>query len=332
MHPAHLNFFKNSILELKKRGHDIKIIVLNRGKVPKIVKRELPDIEISIVGKHTGTISSIIVQANFLRFFKMFREVNRFKPDIGFSVGSFILGLNMKLKNKPNFQFDDDPERSVNVFLEKITSSRLFFPMIYSSKSRKVKQINTLKEWSYLSPRYFVPNEAILNIYGLSKKKYIFVREVSSGSLNYSNQAEGLVSRFSSSFPKGYKVVLSLENKKNIKLYPSDWIILEEPVKDIHSLIYFSKLVISSGDSMAREGAMLGVPSIYCGTRIMKANQVLENENMLFHLQEKIPEFIKEKLLDNPFSLNQEDFRKKLLDKWTDVNLILLNLVDENLN
>ena len=36
---------------------------------------------------------------------------------------------------------------------------------------------------------------------------------------------------------------------------------------------------------MAREGAMLGVPSIYCGFRNMKANMILENKNILFHVK-----------------------------------------------
>jgi hypothetical protein len=78
-------------------------------------------------------------------------------------------------------------------------------------------------------------------------------------------------------------VVLSLEDKSLQQRYPSSWIILKEPVSDIHSLIYYSRLVVSSGDSMAREGAMLGVPAVYCGIRDMKANQLLIDTGGLFH-------------------------------------------------
>ena len=56
-------------------------------------------------------------------------------------------------------------------------------------------------------------------------------------------------------------------------MYPKDWILLEEPVEGIHSLIYYSCALISSGDSMAREAALLGVPSYYLGIRYdMPAN------------------------------------------------------------
>ena len=62
---------------------------------------------------------------------------------------------------------------------------------------------------------------------------------------------------------------------------------MKEPVKDIHSLMYFSQVVISSGDSVAREGAMLGVPSIYAGIRDMPANVIMIKKEMLFKLEPK---------------------------------------------
>jgi predicted glycosyltransferase len=58
------------------------------------------------------------------------------------------------------------------------------------------------------------------------------------------------------------------------KSFPLDWQLLDEPVEDIHSLIYYSRGLISSGDSMAREAALLGVESYYLGVRDMPANSV----------------------------------------------------------
>lgn len=78
------------------------------------------------------------------------------------------------------------------------------------------------------------------------------------------------------------RVVLSLENKTLTSRFEK-WQILEEPVEDIHSLMYYSRAVVSDGDSMAREGAQLGVPAVYCGQRIMRANQALEQFGYLRH-------------------------------------------------
>ncbi len=110
------------------------------------------------------------------------------------------------------------------------------------------------------------------------------MREVSHKSFNYYNQQDGIISSFAGNINAGTKVILSLEDKSYAGRYPAHWSILQEPVEDIHSLIYYSRLVISSGDSMAREGAMLGVPSIYCGTRKMKANELLMAAGLLQHL------------------------------------------------
>jgi len=57
---------------------------------------------------------------------------------------------------------------------------------------------------------------------------------------------------------------------------------LKEPVSDIHSLIYYSRALISSGDSMAREACVLGVPAYYCGGRRMAVNDFLSSTG-LFH-------------------------------------------------
>jgi hypothetical protein len=78
-------------------------------------------------------------------------------------------------------------------------------------------------------------------------------------------------------------VLLSLENKERRGLF-SKWRILNEPVSDIYSLMYYSKGVASNGDSMAREAAQLGVPSVYMGSRRMIANDVLYALGLMHHI------------------------------------------------
>ena len=42
MHPAHVIFFKNIIGIFEKAGNEIVITVLERGRVPVIVRKEFP--------------------------------------------------------------------------------------------------------------------------------------------------------------------------------------------------------------------------------------------------------------------------------------------------
>jgi predicted glycosyltransferase len=125
-------------------------------------------------------------------------------------------------------------------------------------------------------------------------------------------------------------VVLSLEDKTMSRAFPPHWIILEEPVRDIHSLMYYAKLVISSGDSMAREGAMLGVPSIYCGERIMKANELLIKQGMLHHLPGKEMISAANQIMAGPFDAQaQNKIREKLFAKWDDMVFFMKQQIDK---
>lgn len=53
--------------------------------------------------------------------------------------------------------------------------------------------------------------------------------------------------------------------------------ILPESTSEMHTLLYYAKCVISSGDTVAREAALLGTPAIYIGGRDMKINRELIN-------------------------------------------------------
>jgi len=331
-HPAHINFFKLTAKRLSAEGHNVNLICLDRGKLSRIVDKEFPGLYVNIIGKHKGSKYSVIIDANIKRFFQLLKYLRNSRADIGLGVGSFNFGGVLKLLNRPNIQFDDDPERGLNTILEKLTATKLFFPPIIESYGN-ISNFNALKEWAYLSPTYFTPNPMVLNEYGLKEKEYIFIREISTGSLNYSNQKANLLASIAKEFSKETKVIFSLENKKKLGYYPDNWTILKEPVNDIHSILYYSKCVISSGDSMAREGGLLGVPSIYCGLREMKANKILENKNILFHLKPaEVVLFANDIIVNNSYFQNQESFRDILLKEWVDVNEFIYNVVMNTIN
>jgi len=328
LHPAHLNLFKWIINE---KSNEINFIVtcINRGKLPLIVKKEIKNIPVNVIGWHRGTFTSIIFQANIWRFFKMFWFLLFKKVDIGFSFGSFILGAVLQIKGAKNYHLSDDPERKLNSFLENITCTKRYLPPFAEAKG-KIEIFNALKEWAYLSPQYFKPNINIITELGLEPKSYFFVREVSTGSLNYIKQAKNIIASIADNLPKKYSVLLSLEDKSTLNQYPNDWKLLKEPIEDIHSIMYYSKFVLSSGDSMAREGGMLGVPSIYCGFREMKANSILINKGILFNLNpSEVSLFIDVFIENGTFSIKQDEFRRKLKDEWVDMNQFLLDIINQ---
>jgi predicted glycosyltransferase len=322
-HPAQLNLFKGLSNELRQENWDVTICYLQRGKLPNIIKREYAGFKTIPVGSSKGTRWSILWDGNVKRTLAFLDLIKREQYNICVAASSIPLALAGKIAGIPVIQFYDDPERRRINYINARLSTQLFFPPIVQ-KDHKISVFNCLKEWSYLSPERFHPNDRILSQYGLAPHEYIFVREVSNKSFNYYNQQDGIISCFANKISSKAKVVLSLEDKSYADRYPADWIILQEPVEDIHSLIYFSNMVISSGDSMAREGAMLGVPAVYCGTRKMKANELLMESGSLKHLPaDSALDFINKTIANKFDQEKQTSFRNQLLEQWDDMTAFM---------
>jgi hypothetical protein len=84
--------------------------------------------------------------------------------------------------------------------------------------------------------------------------------------------------------------------------------------------MYYSALVASNGDSMAREGAQLGVPSVYLGQRSMKANDALYAMGLMRQLTrpEHLLSFWHELSQREPDPSRQAAARARLTQEWDD--------------
>jgi predicted glycosyltransferase len=278
-HPAQLNFYHNAIKSLCK-DYNVIITIIGRGKLPKIAKKELsnlPNTRLFIIGKHRGNKFSAIFEANIIRLTLLFLFLVKNRVGIHFSNG-YLGSLLSKIFVFPAITFGDDPH-SLDYRLKLAFANQVYFCVFsehFIKLSRKARILKCVKEWAYLNPKYFKADKNELLKYDLEPYSYLFIREVSTGTLNYTGQKYGIIKELADKIPAEYKILFSLEDKSKRQLYPKDWILLQEPVEDIHSLIYFSRALISSGDSMAREAAVLGIPSFYVGNRTMAANEVLK--------------------------------------------------------
>lgn len=328
-HPAQFNFYLNAIKKVSLTD-SVVVSILDRGKLSSIARKELANVNcvLKVIGKHKGGKFSTIFDANILRLIKLVKFSYKEKPDVSIGNG-FLHGMVSKIFGFPSIMFNDDMERKINVNLMILFATEIYHitGSDVTNSYKKVKIFNALKEWAYLSEDYFIPRIEAIMEYGVKKNKYYFVREVSTGTLNYSDQKENLISMIAEQFPEDYQVLLSLEDKSHRNLYPDSWILLNEPINDIHSLIYYSRALVSSGDSMAREGAVLGVPSVYCGVREMKANQIMIDKGRLFFTQyEEVPGLLKD--LDKSFDFESKDeFRSSLNQEWVNVTNFIIERV-----
>ena len=333
-HIPQYNFYHPLMIELAKRGHEVYVTVLGRGRTPQIMQHELAgtSIHVDVVGRHRMTKWSAILDANILRDWQLMRWIRGKKIDIGFSNG-MQLAMVCGLKGIPNYSFDDDPQTRDRKWKEKWNTECNF--CVYEDDAIKAPShvLRCTKEWAYLNPRTFVPKMEVLERYGVKPKEYMFLREVSVGTINYIGQESGAILGIKDMIPKGMRVLFSLEEKKRRNEYPEDWILLQEPIEDIHSLIYYAAGLVSSGDSMAREAALLGVPAYYLGIRYtMPANAAASKVAGLQNRQtmpfEEWIESLEDATLQGTALQKQKELREHIDAEFIDINAYMLELVE----
>ena len=336
-HTPQLNFYKQLIIQLAALGNQVYVAVLKRGRLPKIAQHELGEIENVIVvpiGRHRMNKISAILESNVLRLIQLaVWSINK-HIDIVISNGA-IANIVGWLHRIPCYAFGDDPQTWD--YRPKLFFCNQSNYCIYESDkplSPKAIILRCTKEWAYLAPKYFTPNPQVLEKYGVRPKEYVFLREVSVGTVNYAGQASGAILGIQDLIPKDKKVLFSLEEKDKRHLYPKDWILLQEPIEDIHSLIYYSAGLVSSGDSMAREAALLGVPAYYLGIRYdMPANAAAAKvANLQNQKTANFATWVKS-LSITPEEAEQQQIalRQHIDEEFIDINAYMMELV-ENVN
>lgn len=338
-HTPQYNFYKQFILRASRQGDTVLVTVLDRGRTPRIIRSELSGVQgvtVEVIGTHRMNRLSAIYEANILRLWQLRKWAKQHSIDLVLSncMAAMIIG---KWLGIPRYSFDDDPQ-TLDFLPKKWCSLQsnycLYDDPVTAAAGGSVQVLRCLKEWAYLCPNVFQADENALAPYGLQPKEYIFVREVTVGTVNYTGQAPEAVRNVQHLFPKNKRVLFSLEEKNRRQEYPADWIMLQEPVHDIHSLIYYSAGLVSSGDSMAREAALLGVPAYYLGVRhTMPANKAAHQVANLQNTQTMPFEQWVDSLNNTDITTQQEqqhNLREQINHTFIDINAYMANLIDQH--
>lgn len=327
-HPVDVNFFKNAILILQKKGHNIYITFRGRGKLEKILRYELPEIPIVKFGEHAkGLLNKIISQLH--RDYKIIPFIKKNEIDLVACFGP-TAAISSWYCRKPYLAFDDDFEYKIPFYHANWFSTKHIYPDMIEYLNSKTVKYHGFKELAYLHPKYLNVSDKILETYSIKPNEYVFIREISNVSLNYQENNSILNQLIDTIKKQGLTLLLSLENKELHQFYTDKGcVILEEPVTDIYSLMYYALFAISSGDTVARETALLGVPTLYTGGRAMVVNEALVKAGSMFELTNvaKIEQLITQITIDK-----KEAIRSNILNlvenKWDDTTEVILNQIN----
>jgi len=329
-HPVDVNFFKNAITLLaKKHDCEIDITVQHRGKLIPILQQELPDFHFTPIGKHGKSFFGKVFGAGY-RFVHLLSYVRRGRFDGVVSFGGIGVSHATYILRKPSIIFDDDIEYKLGFYPYKPFATRLVMPAQIPIEGKNIFKYRGFKELAYLHPHRFVPDESALKEYQLRPGEYVFVREVSGISMNYAHLETGKLATVCRDLKTlGLSIVLSLEDKSLVDRFSPYCIILQEPVRDIYSLMHFARLAISSGDTMAREASLTGTPTIYTGGRQMSVNAELTKKGILFEpkIGQSVMDLVAMIIGENVKEKTTEIVQRALEDEWEDTTEVIVNNV-----
>jgi predicted glycosyltransferase len=331
-HPKDINVFKNVIISLQEKGHDIKLVARAKENTRKIIQEQGFSAE---YGPHYSKIIKKLICIPYIDYWLL--KVSRaYKPDIFVSFGSPYSAHVSRIMRRPHVAFIDTEiaNFAINLMLP-------FTDVVYTSKSftldlgKKQKRFDSYLELAYLAPDYFVPDVSVLQKYSLQEKGYILLR-LSALSSHHDINAQGFSFNSESELKdyidklEEYGQVIIFSEEKSWKLIDGYSLMIDP--KDFHHILYYSKMCIGEGATMASEAAILGVPSIYVSnTRRGYLDELEQKYDLCYTLINK-DEAIKKAVSiidDKDHQMQWDKKRKSMLDEKVDLIKYIVNAIEK---
>ena len=261
-HPKYVHALKNSIRELRQKGHEV--LALARDK--ECVQRLCTVYEIPFVDRGRGGKGILDRAAYWVRAVaRAGKLIDEFRPDLLAGFGSPILAVAGALKRLPIVVFDDhEPNRLVQaVYIP--SSSAIVVPACFSKElSRKQRRFNGYFELAYLHPDRFSPDPSVRGDLGLGQNQpYALLRFVSWNAF-HDRGRHGIALAWKRKLVEAIsakaRVFISSEGE-----LPGDLAAMRFPLppERIHDAMAGAALVAGDSTTMAAEAAVLGVPSLH---------------------------------------------------------------------
>jgi len=329
-HPAHVHFFKNLYWKLNANNHSIVVVASKKDVAFSLLKEyNIPFINIGSYGK--GLLSKFIKL--FLLDVKMFFILLKHRPDYVLGI-STIRGSHAAkfFKKTKAYVFTDTEHAKEQILLYKNIADKIFTPTCFHENLGKHQVKYTgYQELAYLHPNYFTPNKKVLEKYGVSESAAFFILRFVSWDATHDVGQLGLSDdtklKLIDMLTKHGKVFITAE--ENLPKKFEKYKIKVSPGK-IHHLMYYSKMYIGEGGTMASEAALLGVPSLYTSTLAMGYINELEQKYKLLKrctnqngVLDTVKDWLNTKTLEEKWKIKQ----KKMLRDKIDVTAFMYEQV-----
>ena len=316
-HPAQYLFARETIKQLIKKKHQVKIVIKTKDVLENLLKYdglEYENIMPHVRGNSKLSIALSLIKRNLI----LFPKVLKFKPNLMIGTDATIAQLGRLLNIHRVTILEDDYE--VIKTLADITypfTETIFCPNVCRVGKWNEKKIgyDGYMKLGYLHPSIFISNKEIVEKY-VPSPTYAIIRLAkltAHHDFNASGITNILLDRLICSLEENsFTVLLSTEDTIDDKYHK--YLLNIEP-SDMHHILDHASLLICDSQSMSVEASILGVPSLRVSSFAGKIS-VLDELEHKYKLTFGINPSEKEKLfskLDELYSIKniKDEFKKR---------------------
>lgn len=318
-HPAQVHQFKYLYKDLKNNGFDVLVVAKDKEVSEYLL--EVYNIEYIIIDKTKKGITSKLLNLPIV-YFKMFKIIKMFNPDIILSRFSFQSSHWAFLLNIPHIGFTDTEHVNLS---DKLTVPFVDVKITANSYLKNLGKnhfrYNGNIELFYLHPKRFKPDIEVKKELGLDEnERYAIIRFVSWDAhhdIGKKGMSDKIKHELIKKLSKYVKIFITSENELPIEFAKFKINIAPDRM---HHVLAFADIYVGEGGTMASEAACLGTPSVYINELNMgyleeeKKYELLYSFRNLDGVVEKALEIVTNPGIKEVHKLRLKDFLSNKID------------------
>ena len=277
-HPGHVHFYRHALRELERRGHELMICARDKDVTLRLLNHyDFPYHVLSNMGQGTFGLSWEFL----IREWRLIKIIKSFDPDVVTAIGGLFIAPASRILGKPAIVFTDSEPVPLDNYLTYPFATLVCTPdcFLRELKGRHLRY-RGYHELAYLHPKQFEPDPGVLKELGLGEKEpFIILRFVAwkathdigqhGFDLGFKIKLIDRLSRFG-------RVLISSESPLPPALESYRFHL---PPHRIHHALYYARLFMGDGATMATEAALLGTPSVRSSSMALNMGNFIELMN-----------------------------------------------------
>lgn len=264
-HPAHFHYYKNTIIQLQKNGHDVVIVLTTKDILETLVK-DAGFAYTNIMTKSHKNSKIGYLYDMIVRCIRILLLCLKHKIDLltGSTIEVSLIGW---LLRKPSINIGEDDAAVVQKYIKMVApfiDVRLT-PIVCDDGKLESHSVHypSNMELGYLHPNHFTANKTIVDNYGIDTSKPYFVMRFASLKAHHDDGIKGINTEIAQRLvdtlsPHG-QIYITSERELEPQFEP--YRIRINPL-DMHHVMAFASLYIGDSQTMAAEAGVLGTPFV----------------------------------------------------------------------